>query len=449
MVLAVRTDEPARAPTSIAAVQDASQRLRLRGLDPPDVEALARTLFGDVPNLARLSAWMQSIAGGSPLLCTELARHWVDRGQVRYLEGIWVIPDELRSDDTPQSLVEAMDVRVLGLSPEARALGQALSVHGGTIPLELAVQLADNSGEDEVFAAVDELMREEIVVGSRAACRFRHDGLREALLRSIPAEARRVLHLRVGRALMSGGAIEPDAEAEVGWHLLHGGDDERGGRLLESAGRRLYFAQSFHDAVEPLQAALRIREKRPDSLAAQVELRFMLVCAGFLCSRELTLRYADATLRALRRYAGISAAERLAPFVGKHLAFFAGFSWATLQWSSTLTFARRPNPASGASNVSDCRRVHRRRCACVVRLADAEPAGPADGTCRDREERAGAERSLHPDLEPSRRLAGALRVRFHRVPRRAPRAPRKIGCCRRTRAGFRKAARSSFWRSRT
>src|SRR5262249_18397182 len=137
--VALRTDEDVRAPNAIASLVDAGQRLRLRGLDEGDVGELCRSLFGDVPHIPRLAHWMHKAAGGSPLHTTELARHLVDREVIRYTDGLWTIPEDPGAEDLPRGLAEAMDARVRSLPADARSLGEALSVHGGDLPLDLVV----------------------------------------------------------------------------------------------------------------------------------------------------------------------------------------------------------------------------------------------------------------------------------------------------------------------
>ena len=93
-------------------------------------EELVRGMFGDVPRLARLATWMQSVAGGSPLHCMELARHLVERKVIRYEGGLWSVPDDLKLEGMPKRLAEAMEkgARELGLGTE----------HEGILPLHTA-----------------------------------------------------------------------------------------------------------------------------------------------------------------------------------------------------------------------------------------------------------------------------------------------------------------------
>ncbi len=341
---ALRTDETVRAPSAVAAMRDAGARIRLRGLDAKEVEELCHALFGDAPNLARLAQWMHRAAGGSPLHSTELARHLVDRGTVRYVDGIWVVPEDFAREDLPAGLAEAMDARIAALRPGARALAEALSVHGGELPLDLCLRVSEGKEDAEVFAALDELRFQEILIGTEESVRFRHDSLREALLRGLGDERKRHLHRVVGEALSAEGPVDPEREAEVGWHLLRGGDAPRGGALLERAGRRLYQAQSFSDAVAPLEAALEVHEQRRGSPRVRIELKHMLLMAGCMCDRPTALRHADSTVALYREHAGVDVAERVGRVAGKLLGLVLGLLWATLRWVFTRPSRRGPFP---------------------------------------------------------------------------------------------------------
>ncbi len=342
IAVALRTDETVRAPAAIASLLDAGQRLRLRGLDESEVAELCRSLFGDVPHVPQLAHWMHAAAGGSPLHTSELARHLVDRGVVRYIDGLWTIPEDPAREDLPVGLVEAMDARVRSIPASARALGEALSVHGGELPLELVVALADKGDTESVFAALDQLAFDEILIQAGDSWRFRHDGLREALLRGLSDERRRELHRRVGEALAARRSDGAERDAEIGWHLLRGGDTDRGAERLERAGRALYDAQSFAESIPPLEAALRVREQRSGSARVRLELLFMLLMAGCMADRATALRYLDACVYGFRYWAGIDVATRARRLVGRHLGVLLGLCWAAVRW---LCSPRRgPNP---------------------------------------------------------------------------------------------------------
>jgi protein kinase-like protein/AAA ATPase-like protein len=345
MVAALRSGDTPRAPAAVAAIRDAAVRIRLRGLGRVEVSRLVRALFGEMADAERIAEWMHARAGGSPLYSTELARHLVERSVVRYTAGSWALSGDLDAVDVPAALGDALRARVQQLSEKARALAEALAVHGAEAGLELCVQLCA-TGEEAVFDALVELGREEIVLGADR-WRLRHDGLREALLASMDPARRRELHLRAAEVL---GAIgDGDAETEIarGWHAFHGGDEQRAAELLERAGRALYETHSFHDAVAPLAAALTVLEKSGAPRRRCLELRHMLTRAGVICDRDVVLRYSDDTIAELRDATGMALATRLRPYLGRLLAVLVGLVWATLR-RPFMPAARRPPPTLDA-----------------------------------------------------------------------------------------------------
>jgi tRNA A-37 threonylcarbamoyl transferase component Bud32/tetratricopeptide (TPR) repeat protein len=339
LVGAVNPTEDERTDGALGNLRERALVLRTRGLDETGVRRLVRAMFGEAPGLATLAQWMHRIGGGSPLLCTELARHLVDRGVIRFLDGMWVIPDQMPAEGLPLELEQAMDARVEGLSVRARALAQAIAVLGREAGLARCVELLPGVDELEVFAAIDELVREEIVIGSEERYRLRHDGLRDALLRGLAPHARADLDLRVGRILAAAGAgrRSPEHEAQTGWHFLRGGERRQGAELLFRAGERLFAATSFEDCVAPLEAALEVWQAEDIEARRRAQILYMLVAAGFYVDRDVNVRHSRAALAVFSREANVDLARSLRVF-GPKIAFALAF---TCGWLLSLLHVRR------------------------------------------------------------------------------------------------------------
>jgi predicted ATPase len=165
LALTLGSDEPIHAQAAVTSIQEIADRVRLGPLAIADVVELAGALFGDTPH-TRLARWMHEASGGSPLRVLDLARHLVDRRIIRYAFGLWTIPDDLDRHELPAGLSAAMDRKILGLGPPARALAEALAVHGGELPLGVCVALADEKSEKVTFGALDEMVFVEVLIGS-------------------------------------------------------------------------------------------------------------------------------------------------------------------------------------------------------------------------------------------------------------------------------------------
>lgn len=348
ITVARRTGEPLRAPKPVQALAKADLRLGLGGLEREAIEALVRSLFGDVPHAGRLAAWLHEASGGSPLHCNELLRGLVDGGTVRLVDGLWVIPMDVAGQRAAPELAHAMDTRVAGLSATARSLAEVLAVRGQEIELGELTAVADEEREDDVFSALDELVARSVLVGADDRFAFRHDGLREAVLRGLDDARARGLHLRLARRLQA----EADAavhEGRIGWHLHAAGELEEASGYLRRAGTRLFHAQALGDCVAPLEAALQILVSRDAPVHERLEPLFMLVAAGWISDRAAGLRHMDAAISAWRQHGGVALADRLGHVVGRHVALVLALLWASVVWIATPRARRGPSPVAAVT----------------------------------------------------------------------------------------------------
>ncbi|HVE83016.1 MAG TPA: protein kinase, partial [Myxococcales bacterium] len=295
VAFALRTDVPPRAPEPILALRRRANPLRLRGLERSQVQDLLRGMFGDLPRVERLAAWIHGVTAGNPLHTMHLARQLVERGTLRFQGGRWMVPELLGEGDVPRALLEALSDLLHSLSLDARVLAEALSVHQGELPLELCVHVSGLETERQVFLALDELVRKEVLAEVGGRVRFLHGGFREALLRTIPENRRRALHRRVGEALLAAPG-NADRDGEIGWHLLKGGDPARGAERLERAGRRLYGAQAMTECVAPLEAAISVYQRLGKPPRLLLELRHLLLVAGSIADLPAGARQVEPLL---------------------------------------------------------------------------------------------------------------------------------------------------------
>ncbi len=341
VVAAMRTEEDVRAPQAIASLQTADVCLRLDGLGVDEVFALARSLFGDAPHVERLAQWLHRSSEGSPLHCTELARMLVDDQKARLVGGEWILPSDYSDRSIPPGLVQAMDARIARLDAPARSMAQVLAVTGRTFDLATIEALVEVEPA-VMFAALDALVSESVLLGDGQDYRFRHDGLREAAIRDVAPERRRALHLRVAEVLRS--ELENGREAELGFHLLHAGRDEEAAAYLSEAGERLFYDQALSDCVAPLEAAAEIYARIDPEHPRLLELRFMLVAAGWISDRAAGLRHMMPAVLGLREHAGIGAADRIGRYVGRHLGLILGVLWTSVVWLFRPRSRRGPPP---------------------------------------------------------------------------------------------------------
>ncbi|HET8934732.1 MAG TPA: AAA family ATPase [Polyangiales bacterium] len=351
-------DQRHEAPV-LARVADLAETITLRPLDRGQTIMLAVSLFGDVPNVERLGDWLYRVAAGNPKLTLELAEHLFARGAVRYVGGMWVLPAEL-AEALPPSAADALLLRLSGVSGDARALAELLSVSRMGASAERILELA-NKPPALIFGALDELVRAGILESAGSAYAFAQDAMHESLRDALDPEQRKTLHAAWAERLLASDR-SADAQLEAGLHLAHTHDELRGADIMarvapDMVERRLNMAA----AVPALERALEIYARHGRPLAEQLRLRSLLVMSSFLFDHRLAKRHADAALNGLYPFTGLQLVQRFSRILGRRMAFALGLATSGLRW----LFRRR---ADRGPNVVDAIRYYARAAMGLVGL---------------------------------------------------------------------------------
>ncbi|HKU43483.1 MAG TPA: AAA family ATPase, partial [Polyangiales bacterium] len=334
----------APAPTAIQQLERIGARIRLRELPPESIAELTRSVFGDVPHLARLTSWIQRASSGVPGRALELLSQLTERGVIRYAGGAWALPAELTEADLPDTLDELLEARIRQLDAGALRLARLLALHRAAAPLTLCKRLVPELSSGELFGALDRLIVQQILIGSPESYRMRHEALRKLLVASLDAAARAELHRALGNAILADlpervvrDARQADSVAQValalqaGWHLLHAGEGARARALLRDAGLELSNrGEGFADAIPALQAALSEYERLGLSRYERAYLMVPLTLAGLYLDWRLAYRYGEPLIDLLAEAAGLHRAQRLRPWLGKKLALYLSLVWSFL-----------------------------------------------------------------------------------------------------------------------
>ncbi len=339
----IKPNEELSATIAVRALRQAGASMVLRGLGRDDVHALVRAMFGDVPNVARLSEWMHRLSAGNPQACMDLAAHLVRHKVIRYIQGSWALPQAISADELRGGLGELVARRLSELPDDARRLAEALSVHRGYLPLERCHALAEIEGVTDAFEALEVLVGESILVSTADGYQLAHDSIQRALVESIPKERRRALHVRMGAliakqsAQVAGDGLNTlenlEARLDAGWHLLHGGEEERGADLLAAAGLELTHASDGLTAAVPaLRAALAVYRAHGRSAYELVTLLGPLAMAGYYTDRKLADELGEDACAVMEEVIGLRTAARLRRFLGPRLALFASLGLGAVRF---------------------------------------------------------------------------------------------------------------------
>ncbi|HKP61744.1 MAG TPA: protein kinase [Polyangiales bacterium] len=171
------------------------EEIVLPPLRPEETQSLLASIFGDVPNLERISEEIHALARGNPRASLDLAQHLIDREVIAYSGGTWTLPNRLDQGDLPASAEHAIRARIEQLSLLARFLGQA---HALSLIERLSTAdycgLAPGAEPHAVDVAVRELLVQQALISDGESYIVANRVWRVALETALEVETRERAH---------------------------------------------------------------------------------------------------------------------------------------------------------------------------------------------------------------------------------------------------------------
>ena len=324
LVICTKPSEVESAPAAVRALHAMGSSMVLRGLDQEATHTLVKLLFGDVQHTGRLADWMRRVSAGNPRACMDLAEHIVDSEIVRFIQGSWVLPQEMSASNLPESLDALVAAKLAQLPENARSLAEALAVHRGALSSATCLALAKTLSVEHPIEALQTLAAHTIAEAAGDAYLFSHEGARQQLLSEISDDQRKKVHSILGNLLSAEIKVDdPTSMLDAGWHLLHGGDEKQGADLLAQAALELTFkADEVGAAVPALRAALVVYRRHERPIHEQLRLLTPLTMAGYYSDRRLADEFGEECIRLQRKHIGLKLAARLRPFLGRRLSLY-------------------------------------------------------------------------------------------------------------------------------
>jgi tetratricopeptide (TPR) repeat protein len=345
LVASLRADAPREASAALRLLRQAAKRVTLRAFSSEETFELLRSMFGSVEHLARLADRVHRVALGNPAHMIEQLEHCVRKGLIAFVEGAWVLPQEIPDEQLVRTRGEAIMARLERLSPEARAVGRLLSLRRGAIPLELCVAVTRSEQQLDksraLFAALEELVREGVLIGEGRGYRFLDEACRALLMSELPASEQAACHARLGRVLLAAPELDAVEELEACVHLLQAGERGDAERRIADVARRLTITEPDNagPSIPALEQALALYRQRGRKDHELLPLLAVLARCGYYVDRRYVARYADEALRLFARTLRFDIARRLRPLLGKKLSLYAALFVAGVGFAR-----RRRNP---------------------------------------------------------------------------------------------------------
>jgi tetratricopeptide (TPR) repeat protein len=355
LVAARRTGDEALSESNLHALIQLGATFELGPLPQRQLLEWLSSVFADAPNLGRLANFLHERTRGRPASVTALLRFLIARGELRYRDGTWVLPNEPAQMPLPADTDAAILDQLQALPEPTRALAEALGMHRGALSLELCAALSapaqgatraplSPEARTEFQARLDTLVGIEVLTLGREGYRVRSEELREKLESRIDASRRTALHLRMGETILARGSQAPLEQLAAGVHLLEAHDD-RGLRLTTQAAVALLSrVDGLGGAVRLLERALVIANERGASTAHRLALLGALCLGGYVADHRL-VRHQEQLAAALDDFLLLPAARRLMT-LGEKLGRYCGYTLALLVLSySVLRYYAQPRHA--------------------------------------------------------------------------------------------------------
>jgi DNA-binding SARP family transcriptional activator/tetratricopeptide (TPR) repeat protein len=246
-------------------------RLSLAPLSYPDTLELMRALVHparEVADIAALGARVWALSQGNPFVVTEVLRAVAERSTAELLP--LVVPDRVRT---------LISRRLERLGEQSRKLAAVGAVIGREFTFAL-LRHAAAVGEHEAAAAVEELVRHQVLRHAGDHFHFLHERVREVVYDEILLPRRVLLHRAVAEAIE---ALPQDARetraVALGFHYLRGEAWEKAVDYLGEASARAIERSAYGEAGECLEQAIAALERLPmdrQRMARAIDLRLDL-----------------------------------------------------------------------------------------------------------------------------------------------------------------------------
>jgi hypothetical protein len=338
----VRTGAPVASKEAIRLLRERAQRLKLSSLDQTAGEALASGLFGGAANAGRVGSLLWQRSGGLPRQFIELAQLMVQKKIAKYEAGSWVLPLDVAEEELPARSEEILAARLAELGPDAIALAETLAVHSGAVSIAMALALSELSGEGRTYAALDELLAQQVLASEEDGYRFRHEAIREAVLSRMEPAALRRTRIRAGDALLAFETSGVAERVEAALQLIDAGEEQRGTRILVTAAREFSAGAGTHQNSDQLVRALcRMVRAYDEQGRSDYELGALLLplmpLAYYSANWQFILEYGERAIDIGIRITGLGRAAELEPELGPEEALKRGIATGAAAFAEHAT----------------------------------------------------------------------------------------------------------------
>ena len=307
------TNHPLKAAKREMELHGHCEEIALEFLSVPAVTEYLARRFGQEPWLTDLATLLHRRTDGNPLFLVSTIDLLLAEGQVRAVDGRWVLAAPVKALvlNAPETLTQMVEKQMERLTPDEHATLRVASVAGAEFSAAIAaahgIDVAEAERRCEALARRGQFVRtagvaewpDGIVAGRYA---FIHALYQQVLYARIPAANLVELHR------WAGGRLEQaydqrtgEIAGELAMHFTQGRDFARAARYHQQAGGNALRQHGYREAADHLTVALSLHPALPDTparreqeLGLQVTLGSALLALKGHAAAEVERAYARA-----------------------------------------------------------------------------------------------------------------------------------------------------------
>lgn len=240
-------------------------------LAPLSYEELVNLIHQNADNAvigADTTAHIHQLAEGNPLYAIELLRHYADEGYPNpseYQKGTGMLPSSSVSEKIPASIRYMVDQKLEKLSPPAHHLLYIAAIIGRQVPYELLASIwgsGDGGNQEELFNALEEVIRARLLEEEGLDYTFRHALVQETIYASVSEARRRILHKQIAdRLLEMSSETEKEPVEKIARHYIGANELIKGAQYLQRSGEIAENSYAHDDALQHYRQAYEILAK--------------------------------------------------------------------------------------------------------------------------------------------------------------------------------------------
>jgi diguanylate cyclase (GGDEF)-like protein len=215
-------------------------------------------------------------AGGNPFFTITLLKEIVEQNAIVWDQGACTVDqDKINQLHLPDNIIDMMLLRTKEIPKELERLLEISAVIGKEFKLYLLYELIQKD-HTAILHLIDQAVKRNLLeysLSDRGKIQFVHDRIREAFLTKIPHQKRSKYHLKTANLLLKHHKDDTgNILFELAYHLMKGGDEEKGLTYTLRAGQSAKGNHAHQDSISYYNYAKKILNKKNDKSEQYINL---------------------------------------------------------------------------------------------------------------------------------------------------------------------------------